>query len=151
MSDARHDGAIVRRAATEAGRTRPEIVQYVPCVARPERDEARRAVIPPLAAMLTAFWSLGETRPARRAAMVGRSGIPDSGVCRRDRPAAQRRRCRAALDGRFVDAFAIAGTAEECLAQMAAYRVAGAGELALNFVGGEPALDVEYLGASLNP
>jgi hypothetical protein len=34
---------------------------------------------------------------------------------------------------------------------MAAYRVAGAGELALNFVGGEPALDVEYLGASLNP
>jgi hypothetical protein len=78
VSDARHDGAIVRRAATEAGRTRPEIVQYVPCVARPERDEARRAVIPPLAAMLTAFWSLGETRPARRAAMVGRSGIPDS-------------------------------------------------------------------------
>jgi hypothetical protein len=39
--------AIVRETAAAAGRPVPEIVQCVPCVARANRDEARRIVKPP--------------------------------------------------------------------------------------------------------
>jgi 5,10-methylenetetrahydromethanopterin reductase len=50
-----------------------------------------------------------------------------------------------ALDDRFVAAFAIAGTAQDCLAQARRYREAGASELALTFVGPRPDEDMEYL------
>jgi alkanesulfonate monooxygenase SsuD/methylene tetrahydromethanopterin reductase-like flavin-dependent oxidoreductase (luciferase family) len=54
-----------------------------------------------------------------------------------------------ALDDRFVEAFAVAGTAAECLARIAAYAAAGVGELALNFVGPEPDDDFDYFGRAL--
>lgn len=141
--------AIVSRAATEAGRQPPQIVQYVPCVALPDRDEARRAVKPPLGAMLTAFWSVAQNWPARTAAMVGSSGIADSEFAAaigrlRNGEAAER-----VLDDRFIDAFAIAGTGEECLAQAAAYGAAGVNELALNFVGDDPTANIKCFGEAL--
>ena len=54
------------------------------------------------------------------------------------------------LDERFVDAFAIAGTAEDCLAQARRYRAAGATEVVLTFVGPQPELDMGYLAARAN-
>src|SRR5437868_13186848 len=36
---------IVERAAARAGRPSPRVVQYVPCLARPDREEARREAI----------------------------------------------------------------------------------------------------------
>jgi 5,10-methylenetetrahydromethanopterin reductase len=54
-----------------------------------------------------------------------------------------------ALDERFVAAFAIAGTAEDCLAQAQRYREAGASELALTFVGQQPDEDMKYLGGAI--
>jgi 5,10-methylenetetrahydromethanopterin reductase len=141
--------AIVRDAACGAGRSAPEIVQYVPCVARPDRSEARKFVKLRLAPMLVAFWSLATDSPARRTAMVGQSGIaaPEfaAAVSRlRGGEAADR-----VLDDRFVDAFAIAGTAADCLERAVAYRAAGVEELALNFVGPDPAGDLAYLGRAL--
>ena len=50
-----------------------------------------------------------------------------------------------ALDDRFVAAFAIAGTADDCLAQARRYRAAGASELALTFAGAQPETDMAYL------
>jgi alkanesulfonate monooxygenase SsuD/methylene tetrahydromethanopterin reductase-like flavin-dependent oxidoreductase (luciferase family) len=125
--------ASVHRAAAAANRTPPEIVQYVPCVARPDHNEARRIVKRPLARMLSAFWAPGEERPVRRNLMVGASGIPQAEfaaaiVRLRGGEAAEQ-----VLDDRFVDAFAIAGTAEDCLTQAVIYRRAGVDELALNF------------------
>jgi len=55
----------------------------------------------------------------------------------------------AALDDRFVDTFAIAGTAGDCLAQARRYRSAGATELVLTFVGAQPEQDMEYLAHTL--
>jgi hypothetical protein len=49
------------------------------------------------------------------------------------------------LDDRFVEAFAIAGTAEDALAQARRYREAGASELALTFAGRRPEPDMQYL------
>jgi 5,10-methylenetetrahydromethanopterin reductase len=96
--------------------------------------------------MLSAFWALGEERPVRRNVMVGASGIPQAEfaaaiVRLRDGEAAEQ-----VLDDRFVDAFAIAGTAEDCLTQAVIYRRAGVDKLALNFVGSDPTRDIQYLG-----
>src|SRR5439155_6397667 len=47
---------IVERAAVQAGRPSPRVVQYVPCVARPDRDEARRTAIVAIGETLAAVW-----------------------------------------------------------------------------------------------
>jgi len=141
--------AIARTAAASAGKPDPEIVQYVPCVPRPARGEARREIKLAIGEMLGAFWPARGTWPAAREAIVQRSGIP------RAEFAATLARLRAGeaapevLDDRFVDAFAIAGTAEDCLARAADYRRAGASELALTFAGSQPETDIEYLARAL--
>src|SRR5262249_61291775 len=87
--------------------------------------------------------------PAAREAIVRSSGIP------RAEFAAALGRLRSgaaapeALDDRFVDAFAIAGTAEDCLARAVDYKRSGAGELALTFAGAQPETDIEYLASAL--
>src|SRR5438045_2878174 len=53
------------------------------------------------------------------------------------------------LDDRFVEAFAIAGTAEECLATAARYGDAGVHELVLTFVGAQAAEQMAHLGRAL--
>ena len=137
--------AIVNAAAADAGRPPPAIVQYGPCVARPDRDKARRAAKVALGDMLIALWPGGTDWPALRETIVEQSGIPKPAfVAALDRL----RRGEAAdrvLDDRFVEAFAIAGTAEDCLAAAARYRQAGVGELALSFAGAQPARDLAYL------
>ncbi len=52
------------------------------------------------------------------------------------------------LDDRFVDAFAVAGTAEDCLARAATYANAGVTELVLTFSGPGEADEIAYLGAA---
>jgi 5,10-methylenetetrahydromethanopterin reductase len=114
-------------------------------------DAAAEAGRPPPAIgdMLAAFWPAGAEWPALRETIVVQSGIP-----RPEFVAAlnRLRRGEAAdrvLDERFVDAFAIAGTAEECLVAAARYRRAGVGELVLTFAGADPARDIGYLGRAL--
>jgi alkanesulfonate monooxygenase SsuD/methylene tetrahydromethanopterin reductase-like flavin-dependent oxidoreductase (luciferase family) len=51
-------------------------------------------------------------------------------------------------DERFSDALAIAGTAEDCLAQARRYRAAGTTELVLTFVGPQPEQDMGYLASA---
>jgi hypothetical protein len=48
------------------------------------------------------------------------------------------------LDDCFISGFALAGTAEQVIAQAAQYRRAGADELALSFAGSQPAADAAY-------
>jgi 5,10-methylenetetrahydromethanopterin reductase len=141
--------AIVREAAAAAGRPPPGIVQYVPCVARPERSEARRIVKEAVGAMLIHFWPADGVWPASKEAIVAASGI-----ARREFAAALDRLRAGAnagdtLDERFADAFAIAGTASDCLDQARRYRAAGVTELALTFGGAQPREDIAYLGAAL--
>ena len=54
-------------------------------------------------------------------------------------------RASGVLDDRFVEAFAIAGTAEDALAQARRYCEAGTSELVLTFAGGRPEPDMQYL------
>jgi 5,10-methylenetetrahydromethanopterin reductase len=146
----RRAAAILRQAAARAGRPPPAIVQYVPCVPGRDGDAARRLARLGLADMLAALWPKAEPWPPWRETIVAESGIPRADFAgaiarlRAGEPAA------AVLDERYVAAFAIAGTAAECLDQASVYRAAGVGELALGLVGPDPAADLDYLASGLD-
>jgi alkanesulfonate monooxygenase SsuD/methylene tetrahydromethanopterin reductase-like flavin-dependent oxidoreductase (luciferase family) len=139
----------VQQSAAAAGRKPPDVVQYVPCVVRADRDEARRIAKSAVSEMLAAFWPVGSDWPVLRETIVRHSGISKSemvaalGRLRRGEPPDR------VLDDRFVEAFAIAGTAEECLATAARYGDAGVHELALTFVGAQAGEQMAHLGRVL--
>jgi 5,10-methylenetetrahydromethanopterin reductase len=141
----RHAVEIVRRSAREAGRSAPaEVVQYVPCAARPDRNEAVSLAKETIGDMLPGFWSLGQRVPAAKAALLRTGDLSEADFASAVERLRGGERPSDALDERFVAAFAIAGTAEDCLAQARRYREAGASELALTFVGERPERDMEY-------
>ena len=136
----------VRGSALAAGRRPPaEVVQYIPCAARRDRGEAHQLAKAALGEMLPGFWSLGQRVPAAQAALLQAQDLSEEDFSR----ASERLRAgdTDALDARFVSAFAIAGTAQDCLAQARRYFEAGATELALSFAGPQPEDDMNYLGA----
>lgn len=136
---------IIRRAAVDSSRPVPtNVIQYVPCIPGPDGAHARRAIKPLLAAMLKQFWSA----PTAKAAMRD-SDIPEREILAALDRVAGGEPPENVLDDRFVDAFAIAGTTEECLARIDAYARAGVSELVLTFVGAKPDEDIGYLGRAL--
>jgi 5,10-methylenetetrahydromethanopterin reductase len=132
-------------SARAAGRTTvPGVVQYMPCVPRPDRAEAIAAAKRAVADMLPAYWTLAQRLPDAKAALTDGSGISDDDLAVVTRLKAGDKP-DAALDERFVTAFAIAGTAEDCRALAANYAAAGTTELALTFFGASFAADMSYL------
>jgi 5,10-methylenetetrahydromethanopterin reductase len=136
-------------AARQAQRVEPaEVVQYVPCAVRLDRAEAHALAKQDIGEMLASFWSLGARVPSAKAALLCARTIPEPDF------AAAAARLRAGepaadiLDDRFVKAFAIAGTAEDALAQARRYREAGVSELALSFAGQRAEPDMQYLASA---
>ena len=145
-----HAVGVVARAAHEAGRSAPaEVIQYVACAVRADRSEAHRLAKRMIGEMLPAYWSLGERVPSAKSAMLRAKDLAQSDIAgaverlRAGGPAAD------VLDDRFLAAFAIAGTPQDCLAQAQRYFAAGATELALSFAGSEPERDMKLLGATM--
>src|SRR5215469_4263307 len=136
--------AIVRESAATARRESFNIVQYLPCAARPDGAEAWEIAKEAVGAMLTALWPTGNDWPAQRETIVRLSGIarPEM-VGALDRLRRGERAARV-LDDCFISAFALAGTAEQVIAQAVQYHRAGADELALSFAGPQPAADAAY-------
>jgi len=136
----------VRDAARQAQRPPPvDVVQYIPCAVRRDRAEAYRLAKAAIGEMLPSYWSLGERVRSAKSALLRAETLSE-----RDFAAAVARlrageRAVDVLDDRFVEAFAIAGTAEDALAQARRYREAGASELALTFAGRRPEPDMQYL------
>jgi 5,10-methylenetetrahydromethanopterin reductase len=140
---------IVCAAARAAQRPMPaDVVQYVPCAVRPDRGEAHALALQAIGEMLPSFWSLAQRVPAAKAALLRTAELTEAdfvaAVARltSGEPAAR------ALDERFVAAFAVAGSAEDCLMQARRYRKVGATELALTFVGSQPEIDMNYLASA---
>ena len=143
----------VRAIASSAGQAKrhppADVVQYVPSAVRPDRAEACALAKAAVGEMLPGFWSLAQRVPAAKSALLraGELSEPDLGA------AVGRLRAGEApadaLDDRFVAAFAIAGTAEDVLAQARRYRMAGTSELVLTFVGPQPEADMDYLARAL--
>src|SRR5262245_12303662 len=136
----------VREAARQAQRPVPaEVVQYVPCAVRLDRAEAFGLAKAALGEMLASFWSLGERVPAAKAALLRAQALSESDFAAAVGRLRAGERAADALDDRFVEAFAIAGTAEDALAQARRYAQAGASELVLTFAGRRPEPDMQYL------
>jgi 5,10-methylenetetrahydromethanopterin reductase len=136
----------VRQAAREADRAPPgEVVQYVPCAARADREAALALAKETIAEMLPGFWSLAQRVPAAKAALLQAGGLAEADFAAAVEHLRDGAKAADALDQRFIDAFAIAGTAADCLAQARRYRAAGVTELALTFVGPQPDEDMRYL------
>ena len=140
---------IVRKAAAKAGRTIPaRVVQYVPCAPGGDGAQARNTIKPALAAMLKQYWTLAQNVPSAKVALR-HSGIPEADMAAAVDRIAAGHAAEDILDDRFVDAFTIAGTAEQCRDRIGAYARAGVSELALTFFGSQPIADMEYLGRAL--
>jgi len=139
---------LVHASARRAGRAAPaEVVQYMPCVVRRDRTQAFRLAKEAVGEMLPGFWSLAQRVPAAKAALLRAEGLSQEDFSR----AVERQRSGKtdAFDDRFVAAFAIAGTAKDCLAQARRYGEAGATELALSFTGDQPEEDMRELGEAM--
>jgi 5,10-methylenetetrahydromethanopterin reductase len=112
------------------------LVQYAPCAVAADRSTALATIKPVLAGMLETFWALAQRVPAAKTSLVDHSGIPEADF------AAAVARPATDLDERFVDAFAVAGTPDDCRARLAAYAAAGVSDLVLTFVGSDPIGDM---------
>ena len=138
---------IVHDAARAAGRAIPsEIIQYIPCAVRRDRDVAYGVAKEMLGEMLPGFWSLGQRFASAKAALVRGSKIDEHDFAVAVRRLQAGEPAIEVLDDRFVDAFAIAGTAEQCLKQSAVYAKAGVSEIVLTFAGNSPEEDMADLG-----
>jgi len=127
-------------SAYAASIARPKrLVQYAPCTVSNDGDKAVAAIKPVLAGMLKTFWTLGQRVPAAKASLVDHSGISEADF------AAAVAAPPGALDQRFVDAFSIAGTPDDCRARIAAYGAAGVSDLVLTFVGPDPIAEMGLL------
>ena len=128
--------AALHDAARAAGRTAmPGVVQYMPCVPRPDRDEAFRAAKRAVADMLPAYWTLAQKLPGAKAALLDGSGLSEDDIASAVARLKAGEAADTALDERYVKAFTIAGNADDCRELAAAYAAAGVTELALTFFG----------------
>jgi 5,10-methylenetetrahydromethanopterin reductase len=159
---AKYATAAVRAGAEKAARamlarpmpTRPvptRIVHYAPCVVAANRRDAVAAIKPVLARLLKTFWVLAQKVPAAKTSLVGHSGIPEQDFAATIERLQAGSSPEAAIDQRFVEAFSVAGTAEECLGRIAAYGDAGVSDLVLTFIGPDPVADIATLGRALAP
>jgi 5,10-methylenetetrahydromethanopterin reductase len=136
----------LRDAARQAQRPMPaDVVQYVPCAVRLDRAEAYALAKKAIGEMLPSFWALAQRVPAAKAAMLRAKALSESDVADAAARLHAGEGATDVLDDRFVEAFAIAGTAEEALAQARRYGEAGATELVLTFAGRRPEPDMQYL------
>jgi 5,10-methylenetetrahydromethanopterin reductase len=142
----KHALELVRAGARAVGRAAPEtVIQYVPCTLRSDGDAARREAKTRVGVMLLDYWRHGSA-PAVRAAHVAHSGIPEADfVAAVDRLGAGESAVTV-LDDRFLRAYAVAGTVDECLEECLTFARAGVTELGLTFVGGHPEADMLRLG-----
>jgi 5,10-methylenetetrahydromethanopterin reductase len=136
---------IVRAAARDSGRPAPgNVIQYVPCMPGSDGKGARAAIKTMLAAMLRQYWAVPTAKAALRY-----SNIPEAELLAAVDRIAGGEPPEKVLCDRFVDAFSIAGTADECRDRIDAYARVGVSELVLTFVGAQPLADIAYLASAL--
>src|SRR5262245_58071071 len=139
--------AALHDAARAAGRTAmPGVVQYMPCVPRPDRMEASRAARRAVADMLPAYWTLAQKLPGAKAALLDGTGLSEEDIASAVGRLKSGEAADVALDDRYVMAFTIAGNADDCCELAAAYAAAGVTQLALTFFGPPAPADMAYIG-----
>jgi 5,10-methylenetetrahydromethanopterin reductase len=143
---------ILNEAARNSGRSNlPHVTQYIPCIPRADRLEARRLGMKVVAEMLPDYWRLGQRLPAAKEAMLEGSGISEADFAGAVVRLNAGEDAAAVLDERFVQAFTISGDRDDCRRQSAAYAAVGVTELALTFSGPRPTVDMSFMAEAMTP
>jgi 5,10-methylenetetrahydromethanopterin reductase len=138
----------IREGALAAGRQSKaiEIVKYVPCALGPDAFASVKNVI---GRLLSAYWQLYAEAPKVRSTMLEGNGIDPARFMRCLEDVLAGKPGSEVLDDSFVTAYAVAGTLEECEAQCRRLQASGVSEVALSFVGPDPAADMREFSALL--
>jgi 5,10-methylenetetrahydromethanopterin reductase len=141
---------VLQEGADKVGRPRPkEIVQYVLCAVGKDRAEARAAARKTIAEMLIPYWAMGARWPAVREAMYRNSGIEEDEFIKAIERLQAGEDPQTVLDDRFVDAYALAGTVEDCIKSAARFGAVNVTELVVTIVGKTPMESMSLLGPAL--
>jgi len=145
-----HALRLMQTGAEAAGREgRPEVVKYVPCAVGEDGPATRRVVKHAIGRMLGSYWQAYADVPPVRSAIFDSSGIESAQFSDAMRRLAGGDSAEAALDDRFVAAYAVAGTAQECVEQLRVHRRAGVTEMAVSCGGDDPGATVRALGEAV--
>lgn len=134
-----------------AKRTRPQppkVVQYAPCVARPDRDEARRTGKQILGNMILRSFGLEGTPQSHQWHMTG-SNLSEEyfhkvySQLEAGEPGWQ------VIEDQLLDLYVVAGNADDCLAAYQRYLDVGVDEMVVTFRGTEPIPEMAYLADAL--
>ena len=136
-----------RRAAgrSEGGR----VIQYMPCAVGEDRTEAMNRAKRAIGEMLPGFWSLGQKLDSAKEGLMADTHIAEAEFSTAAARLLAGEDATDVLDERYVAAFSLAGTPEDCLVAARRYCVAGVTELALTFGGPAAGEDIRRMGRVL--
>jgi 5,10-methylenetetrahydromethanopterin reductase len=136
-----------RRAAGRSEGAR--VIQYMPCAVSEDRSEAFDSAKRAIGEMLPGFWNLGQKLGSAKQGLITGTGVTEVEF---ESAAARLQAGEDAaevLDKRYVTAFSLSGTPEDCVTEARRYRAAGVTELALTFGGPAAVEDIRRLGIIL--
>jgi 5,10-methylenetetrahydromethanopterin reductase len=141
---------LMRATRRAAGRSEGgQVIQYMPCAISEDRREAVNAAKRAIGEMLPGFWRLGQKLGSAKQGLITGTGITEAefasaaGLLQAGEDAAN------VIDERYVAAFSLAGTPDDCFTAARQCRAAGVTELALTFGGRAAAEDILKLGSVL--
>lgn len=126
----------------------PKVVQYAPCVARPDREEARDFARQILGGMITRSFGLEGTPKSREWHMIG-SDLPSEYFDEVFQKLNAGEPATDVVDDVLVDLYTVAGNADDCLAAYQRYLEVGVQEVVVTFRGPEPVKEMAYLADAL--
>lgn len=136
-----------RRAAS--GSEGGQVIQYMPCAVSEDRTEAVNEAKRAIGEMLPGFWSLGQKLESAKDGLIAGTHISEGEFATAAARLHAGEDATDVLDERYVAAFSLAGTPEDCLVAAHRYRVAGVTELALTFGTSAAGEDIRRLGEAL--
>ena len=140
---------IIGEGAEKMKRPAPkEVVKYVPCVVDADRVAARRAVKEPIGSMLGGYWKAYQNAPAALSAIGADNGIDPQEFLQALERLGNDEAAVDVLDEKFVRAYSVAGTVDQCLQQCAELAETGVTEMTLTFHGSNPHTSMADFGAA---
>lgn len=124
------------------------VVQYAPCVARPDRTEARDFAKDIVGGMFLRGLGLEAAPQSWFWHTVG-SGLPDEEYKAMLAKLQAGAPGRAAVPDHILDLYAVAGDADDCLAAYRRYLAVGVSEMVVTFRGPDPLTEMAYLADAL--
>lgn len=145
---AARSAAAVHDAEERAHGTRKTtVVRYLPGCVSMDATRARSGAKRALKDLVPSFWRLSRRVESARDALFLGTGISEEEFSDAARRLGEGEAPETALSDRFVSAFAIAGTPEDCAEQALAQKALGISELAITFDGSTSDEDQVRLGA----